>query len=350
MKITTNSATLVGVLLVAIYTVVMSAADGVTKLFAGAYAAPQLFFFSGALVAILCVVVSALSRAPSQALRTAQPWAMALRASMTVVAAVCFYYAFGHIPLAEVFIFIGIMPILAGLLARPMLNERVSPLTWIALAAGAIGVVCLFPEGVLGIGFGHVMALLACLSGTVSMILARYIGARENRPLALVFYPNLALCLVMGMVLPLVYQPMALQDFGWAALYATLLFAGRYLVVHALNLMSAHTVMALVNMQFVWMVLIGAAFFDEKPGVNVFVGAAIVIASGLLIIYDQARRSRRSAGPNAPANLPYPPRSRDGSALGGADWGFKEKSSSHNRTNWWRLDSLSQNARQSAPR
>ncbi|WP_245752465.1 DMT family transporter [Poseidonocella pacifica] len=342
---TASSTALLGAGLVGLYTIVMSAADGVTKFFSGAFAAPQLFFFSGLFVSALCLLSSRLNRDGSQRLVTSHPWAMAARSALTVVAAVCFYYAFKTLAMAEVFIFIGMMPILAGLLARPILRERVGSRGWMALGAGALGIICLFPDGLAGMQVGHILALMACLSGTVSMILARYIGQQESRPLSLVFYPNLALCLSSGAVLPFVYLPMGMVDLGWAAVYAVLLFAGRYMVVHALKLMSAHAVMALVNMQFVWMVLIGAWVFGELPGANIYLGAAIVIASGLLLIVDQARRGQAPvpARRYAPAVARFGPQPRGA----GAARAIRSKSSSHTRKNSWHWDYRSQIVRQS---
>ena len=51
-----RSALLVGVGLTALYTLLISTADAITKLFATSYAAPQLFALSGGIVALLALV------------------------------------------------------------------------------------------------------------------------------------------------------------------------------------------------------------------------------------------------------------------------------------------------------
>ncbi|MGR3759068.1 DMT family transporter [Roseobacteraceae bacterium NS-SX3] len=281
---------LLGAGLVVLYTAMISGADAITKLLAGGYAAAQLYALSGGLVAVLCLLAGRRAgpeRRLRESLRTRCPRAMALRAAATVLAAVCFFYAFRLLPFAEVFLFIGLMPLLAGLMSGPLLGERVRPAAWAALAAGFAGMLFLFPGGIAAVTPGHGIALLAAVSGTLSMTLARYIGRYEKNALAQVFYPNLALCLVMAVALPLVWQPMPLADVLWAAAYAVLLFGGRWLLVVALRLLPAYAATPLMNLQFAWMAVMGAALFGEYPPASTYAGAAVVIGSGLYLLWEQ---------------------------------------------------------------
>lgn len=281
----------VGAGLALVYTVLISSADAITKLIAGGYGAPQLFALSGLIVVGLALLAD---RHPSQrrGFATCAPRAMALRSGATVLAAVSFFYAFRHLPFAEVFLFIGLMPILAGLMSGLILRERVRAGAWAALGAGFIGVLCLFPEGVAAITIGHLFALSAAVFGTFSMVMARYIGRYESNALAQVFYPNLAIFAVMSLALPFIWRPMPLADLAWVAAYAGLLFGARWLLVVALRLLAAYAVTPLMNLQFVWMVVLGAVFFGEYPGQGTFLGVAIVIGTGLFLVWDQFAPSR----------------------------------------------------------
>lgn len=123
-----------GAFLVVLYTALISSADAITKLIAGGYAAPQMFCLSGVIVVGLSLLAD---RHPSQkrGFQTICPRAMAVRAGATVVAAVSFFYAFRYLPFAEVFLFIGLMPILAGVFSGVILKEHVRPTAWVALVA-----------------------------------------------------------------------------------------------------------------------------------------------------------------------------------------------------------------------
>lgn len=272
--------------LVLVYTALISSADAITKLIAGGYAAAQLYALSG-----LCVVGLSLladrHRSQRRGFATLCPRAMAARSAATVLASVAFFHAFRHLPLAEVFLFVGLMPILAGLMSAAILREHVRPSGWVALVAGFVGVLCLFPSGPGAVTAGHVWAAVAALSGTFSMVMARYIGRHETNALAQVLYPNLAICLAMGVALPFVWRPMPPSDLAWVLGYAGCLFAARWVLVVALRLLAAHAVTPLMNLQFVWMVVLGAIAFGEVPAPGTLLGVAIVIGTGMYQVWDQ---------------------------------------------------------------
>jgi len=276
----------IGAALAIAYTVLISMADAITKLIAGGYAAPQLFALSGAIVMGLAVLAD---RHPGQrrGFATSAPRAMAVRSGATVLACLSFFYAFRYLPFAEVFLFIGLMPILAGLMSGLILGEHVRPVAWAALAAGFVGVLCLFPDGLAAASAGHLWALSAAVFGTLSMVMARYIGRFENNALAQVFYPNLAIFAAMSLALPFVWKPMPMSDLIWVGAYAALLFGARWLLVVALRLLAAYAVTPLMNLQFVWMVLLGSVFFGEYPASGTYLGVAIVIGTGLFLVWDQ---------------------------------------------------------------
>ena len=285
----------IGTFLVVLYTLMISSADAITKLIASGYSAPQLFAVSGFLVVALSLASARLSGG-GQGLGTICPRAMAIRSGLTVIGSVAFFYAFRLLPLAEVFVFIGMMPIFAGLFSAPILGEHVRPMAWLALAAGFVGMLCLFPGGLSAVTLGHWVALFACVCGTLSLVLARFIGRHEQNALAQVFYPNLALAVSMAVVLPFVYKPMPLSDLGWVLSYGVFLFGARWVSVIALRLLAAYTVTPLMNLQFVWMVVLGAVFFGETPALHIYLGVAIVIGSGVFLVYDQMQ----------PEGQPYP--------------------------------------------
>ncbi|UYV39408.1 DMT family transporter [Rhodobacteraceae bacterium D3-12] len=276
--------------LILLYTGLISLADAITKDLSGRYAAPQMYVIAGIVVVALCLGGARLGKT-RQTLHTNCPRAMALRSLFTVLATLCFFLAFRYLPFAQVFLFIGMMPLFAALLAGPVLGDTVSPASWGALAAGFLGVVCLFPQGFDDIGVGHLAAFAAAFLGTVSIVLARFIGRFDAQGIAQVFYPNLALLVVMAVVLPYVWKPMSLGDAAWAVGYGVLLFVARSLLVVALRSLAAHAVTSLMKLQFVWMVVIGASVFGEWPTLNTYVGVTIVVFSGLFLVYDdQVRR------------------------------------------------------------
>jgi len=276
--------------MIVLYTGLIAMADAITRDLSYLYAAPQMYAVSGFVVISLCLLAPQMKPTRSS-LKTSRPLAMGVRSGATVLATICFFLAFRHLPFAQVFLFIGLMPLFAALLAGPILKETVSSVSWIGLAIGFLGVLCLFPQGLGEISFGHLAAFLAAIFGTVSIVISRYIARYDTGTLAQVFFPNLALFIVMGSAAPFFWQPMPISDLVLAAIYGVVLFVARCLLVIALRDLAAHAATSLMKLQFVWMVMIGAAMFGEWPSANTYLGATIIIGSGLLLVYeDQFRR------------------------------------------------------------
>lgn len=276
--------------LVLAYTAVISSADAITKFIAQGYAAPQLFAVSGMIVAALSL--AAARGQAGRALRTACPASMAMRSAATVAASVCFFNAFRLLPFADVFVFVGLMPLVAALMSGFMLREFPRAAAWAALVSGFVGLLCLVPSGIEAVSPGHLWAMGGVLTGTFSLVLSRFIARFETNALAQVFYPNLALGLSMSLALPFVWVPMPMADLAWVLAYAGLLFAARWLLVVALRLLAAYVVTPLLNLQFVWMVGLGAWAFGEWPQPMTWLGVAIVMGSGLFLLWDQVAPQR----------------------------------------------------------
>lgn len=287
---------LLGVLLLIGSTLTNSLADGTVKELAARLQAPQVFFLSGLVMAGLSLftarAASGLGLFSSSCLRSKAPGLLALRSAATVFAALGFFYAVASIPLAEVFLFIGLMPLMSAILSRPILGETVQPAAWVGLAMGLLGVGLLFPDGVSGLTLGHLCGFAGAFMGTLSLVISRRMARVESNTLVQVFYPNLALALSAALLLPAVWQPMSLAELGLILLYSALLFLARWGMVLVMRRLRAPVALPLMNVQFVWMVVVGFVFFGEVPAPLTLVGAALVMLAGIIALTEQAREER----------------------------------------------------------
>ena len=299
-----------GVLLLLGTTIATTLADGTVKHLSAHLEAPQVFFLSGALMAAISLFAARAGQkqgGPTQGcLRTRRPGLLALRSAATVLAAWGFFYAVAQIRLAEVFLFVGLMPLLSAILSSVILQEEIRPSAWLGMAIGLCGLALLFPGGVSDFTFGHLAGAVGALAGTVSLVLSRLMARHETNSLVQVFYPNLALALSSVIVLPAVWQPMSITDLALIVCYSGLLFLARWGMVLVMRRLMAPVALPLMNIQFVWMVLVGVLFFDEAPGAATLVGATLVMLAGLVAVTEQARvdRAAQRAAAQGKAILP----------------------------------------------
>ncbi|OJY27215.1 MAG: hypothetical protein BGP11_14075 [Rhodobacterales bacterium 65-51] len=277
---------LIGAGLVVLNTLISVSADAIAKDLIATYAAPQLMLLSG-LIAVLVGLGTAAAGQGSRVFHTGSPWLVALRSTLGAISTTGFFYALRFLPFAEIFVFIAIMPIFGAVLSGLILRERLAPAVWCALGLGLAGMLFLFPEGLGGITPGHWIGLAASLSGSASIVLSRRICKSHTHSMAQVFYAQLA-CMVLGAVVaPFVWQPMGWADLALLVAYTLFIVGTRWLMVTILRMLPAYVVMQIANVQFLWMVLLGEHLFGELTGAHLWVGSALVVASGLWLIHSQ---------------------------------------------------------------
>ena len=281
-----------GIVLTLSASIFAAAADGLTKELGSRAPAAAVLCLVGGLVAFLAILANAspVRYALSGGFRTSVPGLVLCRSALSVISVALYFQAFRTLAFAEVFLFIGLMPVMAAVLARPLLGESVAPLGWVALVIGTVGLGMLAPDGLAGLGYGHLAAFGASLAGTVSLVLMRRIALVERNPFAQVFYPHLALFIVnlpSSFALQGVLTP---HDIALVVALSILVLVVRSMLVPAYALLRAHLATMLMNLQFVWMLGIGLAVFAEPIMVNVIAGGVLVILSGLALGLQEWQR------------------------------------------------------------
>lgn len=277
-------------------TLAVTLADGTVKDLSARLQAPQVFFLSGLIMAGLSLLAaragSRLGLFTTSCLKTTVPGLLLWRSAATVVASLGFFYAIALIPLAEIFVFVGLMPLMSALMSRHLLDENVDLAAWAGLGLGLVGVLMLFPNGMSGLSLGHLAGFCGAFAGTVSLVLSRLMARRETNTLVQVFYPNMALAGAAALMLPAIWQPMALIDVGRIFLYSGLLFLARWTMVMVMQRLRAPVALPLMNVQFVWMVAVGFVFFGEIPAITTVLGALLVMCAGGIALMEQVRVDR----------------------------------------------------------
>lgn len=281
-------ATLLGAGLALGNTLISTGADAAAKRLIAHYAAPQLMLLSGAL-AVAVGLLLALPGGQRQVVQTGRPGLVALRSALGAASTLGFFYALRFLPFAEIFLFIALMPLLAALISAMLFGDRVAAPVWGALAMGLAGMGAMMPASAAGSFAGHLVGLAAAVTGSASIVLSRRICRSHTHSFAQVFYAQLA-CLALGaLAAPFVWQPMAAGDLALVGLYTGFLLGTRWLMVVIVRLIPAHVVLQLANVQFLWMVLIGENLFGETTGAGVWLGALVLIGSGLWLVNAQTR-------------------------------------------------------------
>jgi len=261
--------------------------DVVVKTLGADYSAFQVVFFA-TLFGFPLVSVILLNDTKEANLRPKHPWWMALRTLCSVIAAPAVFFAFAVLPLAQVYVILFAAPLILTVLAVPILGETVRIRRWVAVIAGLAGVLIVMRPGQAALSLGHLAALTGAVCGAMISVISRKVGQAE-RAVVLLLFPMVGNFLAMAMALPFVYRPMPIEHLGLLAVIAVLGMIGAYLIIMAYRAGEAVIVAPMQYSQILWATGYGYLLFGETPdGATVF-GAAVIIASGIYIVFREGR-------------------------------------------------------------
>jgi S-adenosylmethionine uptake transporter len=261
--------------------------DAVIKALGARMSTPQIVFFATMLGLPLAILLLAADRTPGTLIPRHPGW-MAVRTGGVIVSGIAGFYAFTLLPLTQVYAILFATPLLITLLAVPILGERVGVRRLLAVLVGFAGVMVVLRPGQAEVGIGHAAAILSSLAASFGAVASRRIG-RFERPAVMVIWPMLGNLAAMGAVMPFVYVPVAPVDLALLVYVAACSFGALLLIVIAYRIAEAAVVAPMQYSQILWAAVFGVLFFDEVPDLWTFVGAAIVIASGLYIVLRETR-------------------------------------------------------------
>ncbi len=283
----TSAHNLRGAILALVAMGIFATHDVVVKALGAHYSAIQIVFFA-ALLSFPIVSVILLNDASEASLRPRHPWWVLLRTVCTVITGVSAFYAFSNLPLAQVYVILFSSPLLITILAIPILGERVRARRWAAVIVGLIGVLIVMRPGQSALSVGHLAALVAAVCGATASVIVRRIGS-EERSVVLLLFPMVGNFLAMGLALPFIYQPMSVEHLGMMGVIAVLGLIGSFLVILAYRAGEAVIVAPMQYSQILWATAYGYFLFNERPDMATGIGAGVIIASGLYIVFRESR-------------------------------------------------------------
>jgi drug/metabolite transporter (DMT)-like permease len=231
--------------------------------------------------------------------RTQRPWLQAVRSLLLLGSTALNFVALKYLQLAETVSIMFATPLLVALVSGPLLGEWPGPRRLVAIGVGFVGVLVITRPGIGGMHPAAILIVFGCLCYGFYSIATRVLSAFDP-PETTMVYSGVAGTLAMLPLLPWIWTtPSGFMP--WALMLATGVFGGfgHWLLILAHRLAPATVLAPFIYSQIVWMIALGWFVFGQFPDRWTFVGAGIVIASGLYLLY----RERVRAKPEGSARL-----------------------------------------------
>ena len=228
------------------------------------------------------------------------------RAVLGTGSMVCGFAAYHLMPLGNAVAISFMAPLVLTALSVPMLGERVGIHRWSAVIVGFGGVLVIVNPVAEEVTLGVAVAIGAAIAQALSMVTIRQLN-RLDPPLAIVFYFMLFSTLFTGLPLPFVWQAPSGTDWALFVLMGGTGCVGQYLMTRAFSLAPAAVISPFNYVGLLWATLLGWIFWGDVLTPNVILGAAVVIASGLYILYRETRKRARDTNRPDPGAPPLDP-------------------------------------------
>jgi len=237
-------------------------------------------------------VIFALGRRDMMKLQT-KPFLVVSRAAIGAASLMLTFYAYSLMPLAETTALLFAASLFVPVLAVLILKESVGPYRWSAVIVGFAGVIVMVrPTGDVFV-LGVVVALGAALLHAILQIILRYLGQFE-KPETISFYFFVVGTLITGVAMPFVAIKPTVDELPFLIGVGLSGAAAQWMLSIAYKNAPAAVVAVFNYTSIVWATLFGIMIWNEWPMPTVIAGAAIVIASNLLIVWRESRLTKSS--------------------------------------------------------
>lgn len=282
-------ATLAGIGMMLVGVFMFSANDAMGKWLVATYTVGQLLLIRSAASLVMLAPLVA-REGVLRVLRPSQPWLQVARVAAATAEIGLFYWMLFYLPLADAVTFLLASPIFVVVLSPLVLGEKVGARRWVLVGVGFLGVVMALKPSSGAVSLPALGALTGALMFALMNVTGRLL--RDSSDVTLVFWQAVG-ALALGLVL----VPFGWVTPGWLDLAALALLGlvstiAHMCVTRSLKLAPASVVAPYQYTFIAWAVAWGWLLFGDVPDAQTVAGAAVIVVTGLILLWSEARASR----------------------------------------------------------
>lgn len=205
------------------------------------------------------------------------------RATVLLIGTTLNFIAVGYLPLAVTSAIFFLSPLMICALSVPFLGERVGLKRWTAILIGFLGVLVIVRPGVGELHWAWMLSLGATLFASIYMMLTRVLAGEDTIETSQFYASFIPACAMLPVALWVWVWPQGWVEITLVCLIGFFGWVGHQFATIAHRMAPASTLAPFVYTQILWMTGAGYLFFNTIPDRWVYVGAVIVIASGLYV-------------------------------------------------------------------
>ncbi len=214
-----------------------------------------------------------------------------IRGVLGTLSVITVVFAYATLPVGDIAALLNVAPLMSVILAFFFLREKISKGRAFILLAGFMGVMLMVqPSGQIPL-HGVMIGLLAAFGIAVTTVLIRHLGKTES-PLTITFYFSVVGTVLCGCVIPFFWTGWVWHSVGVIVAMGVFGLLAQLSHAEALRRLPIAIKEPIGYTFFLWSLFLGYAIWDSIPTTIVLCGAAIVIASNILLVLVEYRKSK----------------------------------------------------------
>jgi drug/metabolite transporter (DMT)-like permease len=280
-----------GILYMVGSSILFAGVNGLVKWEVALYPVGEVAFFRSLFSLIPCYLLI-LPRTGMSVWRTERWGDHVKRALSQFCSMMCIFLAFQLMPLAGAIAISFSAPLFTTLLSIVLLKEKVGVHRWSALLVGFLGVLFVTRPGAGSLQAGALFALAnAVLISTVAIAIRRMSVTESSETLTI--YQLTFLTFFTALLLPFGFAWPHWRDGAMMALAGLGNGVAQYWWTKSLSVAPPSAVVPFNYLSLVWATIIGFLVWHDVPTAKLLIGAAIVVGSGLYILWRETVRRRQ---------------------------------------------------------
>lgn len=214
-------------------------------------------------------------------------WHLA-RGVLAVLMLTSFIYAISGMPLSEAYTLFFVAPLMITALSVPLLKESVDRRRWLAILAGFGGVLIVLRPGFVTVSLTTIAVLIGATCYALNAITVRILG-RTDSTAAMSFWFMIMVAVGAGLLALPDWQPVRAADAGWLITMGVTGALGQVFITEAFRSAPVSIIAPFEYSTLFWGLLLDLVLWGVLPGAIVFVGAAVIVGSGLYLIHRERK-------------------------------------------------------------
>ena len=222
------------------------------------------------------------------------------RGVLSVIMMASFVFALRSLPLTTAYTLFFVAPLLIAALSGPLLGERLEGKRILAIAVGFSGVILALRPSAEGFALWPGLAvLLTATCYAISALTVRFLSKTDSTQNMVFWLISFMALGSLALAVPS-WQSIATGHYGIIALVGLFGGLGQYALTEAFRRAEASVIAPLEYSGLAWTVLFDAVIWHALPDSLTWLGASIIIASGLYLLHAEHRVAKAMKAQLAP--------------------------------------------------